>query len=168
VGEWNRTQQTAFQIYSYLKIIDTDVKYILCCRYLMFVRQCCNLFFFVINLLHFSKQFVAQLTRQTNLRVKIERNYLPGIFRLSSHWLPMCVTSAASFWRTIRSVTRPDGSPPIATRKGLPTEHRVHSTRDRPVIISTWVIFSCLVLTLLLHWLAVSQSMNSEHCTAPL
>jgi len=38
------------------------------------------------------------------------------------------VMSAASFCRTMRSVTRPDGSPPIATRNGLPMNKKFNTS----------------------------------------
>ena len=64
---------------------------------------------------------VQDRRREKVLQVRRYRVFNPpGIFRLSSHWLPTWVTSAASFWRVIRSVRRPDGSPPIFTRNGLP------------------------------------------------
>lgn len=54
---------------------------------------------------------------------------LPGILRLSSHSLPTCVISAARDCLVILSVTRPDGSPPILTRNGLPGRTLIHTCK---------------------------------------
>lgn len=64
------------------------------------------------------------------MRVNVLAICLPGILRLSSHWLPMCVMSAASRCLVIRSVMRDDGSPPILTLKGLPASQRKFGIRS--------------------------------------
>ena len=45
----------------------------------------------------------------------------PGILSWNSHLLPGPLTSASLMSLVIVSLTRPDGSPPTFTMKGLPT-----------------------------------------------